>query len=117
MEIQRQNGTLNVCGVRELSAANARTFRNEVCAHLAPELKQINIDLSQTGLVDSCGLGALVSLRKAANEQNRNGGVNVRLLHPLPPVQQMFELTRIHQLFEIVPTQIAPANGTYDSNP
>ena len=102
MEIHRQNGTLNVNGLRELSAANARSFRNEVCAVLAPELKSIEIDLSQASIVDSCGLGALVSLYKAANEHNRNGGVTVRLLNPQPPVQQVFELTRMHHLFEIV---------------
>jgi anti-anti-sigma regulatory factor len=30
------------------------------------------------------------------------GGVNFRLLNPQPPVQQIFELTRMHHLFEIV---------------
>lgn len=114
MEIQRQNGTLNVSGVRELSAANARLFRNEVCARLAPELHHVDIDLSQTGLVDSCGLGALVSLYKAANDQSNNGGVTVRLINPQPPVQQVFELTRMHRLFEIVAAR-GSSNG--DDNP
>jgi anti-sigma B factor antagonist len=112
MEIQRQNGTLNVSGVRELSAANARLFRNEVCARLAPELHHIDIDLSQTNLVDSCGLGALVSLYKAANDQSNNGGVAVRLVNPPPPVQQVFELTRMHYLFEIVLPQAGSARGS-----
>ena len=103
---------MNVSGVRELSAANARWFRNEVCARLAPGLKSIEIDLSQTGLVDSCGLGALVSLHKAANDQNRNGGVAVRLLNPLPPVQQVFELTRMHHLFEIIFPNHQPPGGS-----
>jgi anti-sigma B factor antagonist len=107
MEIQRYNGTLSVHAVRELSAANARSFRNEVCAMLAPELESIEIDLEQTTMVDSCGLGALVSLYRAALQRNRNGGVRIRLLNPQPPVQQLFELTRLHHLFEIVP----PAGG------
>jgi anti-sigma B factor antagonist len=111
MEIQRQNGTLNISGVRELSAANARLFRNEVCARLAPELHHIDIDLSQTSLVDSCGLGALMSLYKAANDQSNNGGVAVRLVNPQPPVQQVFELTRMHLLFEIVLSDAQAANG------
>ena len=112
MEIQRHNGTLSVHAVRELSAANARSFRNEVCAVLAPELKSIEIDLAQTNVVDSCGLGALVSLYKAANERNNNGGVRVRLLNLQPPVQQLFELTRMHHLFEIVPPTNGRVNGS-----
>ena len=70
---------------------------------LTPELETIEIDLEQTTMVDSCGLGALVSLYRAALRRNLNGGVRMRLLNPQPPVQQLFELTRMHQLFEIVP--------------
>ena len=99
METHRSNGTLSVSDVRELSAANAGSFRDEVCALLAPELKNIEIDLSQTGLVDSCGLGALVSVHNAAK-----GHVRMRLLNPSPSVQQVFELTHLHRLFDIVST-------------
>ena len=112
MEIRRTNGTLIVRGVRELSAANARVFRNAVCAWLAPELKDIEIDLSQTGVVDSCGLGALISVSKAANRQNHHGAVVLRLLNPQPPVQQVFELTRLHRLFEIVRKDREPPRTT-----
>jgi anti-sigma B factor antagonist len=110
MNIRRQNGTLNVNEVRELSAASARSFRREICAAMAPGLKTIEIDLSQTSFVDSCGLGALISLYKAA--QIQNVGVAVRLLNPRPPVQQVFELTRMHQLFEIVPHREPAPNGS-----
>ena len=95
---------MRVHGLHELSAANARQFRNTVSAALAPELHQIDIDLSQTASVDSSGLGALLTVHRAANELNRNGGVGVRLLHPQPAVLQVFELTRMHHLFEIVST-------------
>ena len=109
MEIQRQNGTLSIQGVRELSAANARSFRNEVCARLSADLETIEIDLAQSTLVDSAGLAALVSLYKAANDQSRNGGVVVRLVNLRPSVQQVLELTRMHHLFELVPRR---ANGS-----
>ena len=102
MNIERQNGTLNITGLRELCATNARSFRKEVSAALYPELKTIEIDLSNAGFVDSSGLGALVSLYKAANQGHHNGGVILRLLHPPSAVQQVFELTRMHHLFEIV---------------
>lgn len=110
MEIQRQNGTLSVRGLRELTAANARDLRSAVGTALAPDLERIEIDLSLTDCVDSCGVGALLSLYQNANEINRNGGVALRLLNPQPPVRQMIELTRMHHLFEIV-----PANGNPES--
>jgi|SRR5205809_6055598 len=109
MNLERQNGTLSITGLRELCATNARSFRREVSTALDSELQTIEIDLSQAGFVDSSGLGALVSLYKAANERNLNGGVTVRLLHPPPPVQQVLELTRIHHLFEIVHRNAPPA--------
>jgi len=37
-------------------------------------------------------------------QRNTRKEIAMRLLHPQPPVQQLFELTRIHQLFEIIPT-------------
>lgn len=102
MDIYRHNGTLSVRGGHILSARNARLFRSAVCAAITPDLESIEIDLSQTASVDSGGLAALVSIYETAQARNRNGGVAVRLLHPQPPVQQMFELTRAHHLFEII---------------
>ena len=103
MDIQRVNGTLSIGGVRELSAANARSFQHETEAALCPKLDEIVIDLSETNFVDSSGLGALVWLFKAANRRKAEGGVTMRVIHPQPPVQQLLELTRMHHLFEIVP--------------
>jgi anti-sigma B factor antagonist len=103
MKIQHHQGTLRISGLSELSAANAHLFRDEASAALNADLESVEIDFSEAALVDSCGLGALIFLHKAANQINGNGGVSMRLLHPPPPVQQVFELTRMHHLFEIVP--------------
>jgi len=103
MKIQRQNGTLAVQELQELSAANARSFCNEVCAGISPGLKQVEIDLSRISSVDGRGLGALVSLHLAAVVRNHGETPVLRLLHPQPAVQQLLELTRLHHLFEIVP--------------
>ncbi|HLZ53050.1 MAG TPA: STAS domain-containing protein [Verrucomicrobiae bacterium] len=108
MEIQRQNGTLRVRGLRDLNAASTQVFREEIGAALAPDLKRIEIDLSQIGFVDSAGVGALVAIYRTANEKNLNGGVTLRLMNPRPAVQQMFELTRLHHVFQIVPADNSP---------
>lgn len=111
METQRKNGALRLSGIRELSAANARSFRLSVGAMLLPGLETIEIDLSQTRSVDACGLGALVSLYKTAVE-NRDG-VIIRLVDPAPAVRQMIELTRMHHLFEIKFSQDESQNTAY----
>src|SRR2546426_2170827 len=103
MRIEHQGDTLTISEVKELGAANASAFRSEIRAALPPELKTIEIDLSETSFVDSCGLGALVALHKTAC--GINGGVTIRLLNPTPSVQQLFELTRMHRIFEIVKCQ------------
>ncbi len=98
MKVQMQGDTLTITGIKELGAANSNSFRDQVRAALRDEHKNLEIDLSQTMFVDSCGLGALISLHKTAC--SRNG--LVRLLNPTPPVHQILELTRMHRIFEIV---------------
>lgn len=95
-------------GLRDLSAACAHDVRDEVAAAIAPDLERIEIDLSAIDRMDCRGVGALVSLYQTANRINLNGGVTLRLLNPRPPVRQMFELTRTHRLFEIIPADISP---------
>jgi anti-sigma B factor antagonist len=98
MKFNIQGDTLNINGIVELGAANSKLFRDEVRAALTEAQKVIEIDLSQTMFMDSCGLGALISLHKTTC--GRNG--MVRLINPTPPVQQILELTRMHRIFEIV---------------
>lgn len=89
---------MSVSHIPELSAVNSVSFRDEVQAALPPSLSSLDIDLSQTLFVDSSGLGALFSLYK--NTGNGHG-VKMRLLNPAPQIQQLLELTQMHQFFEI----------------
>jgi anti-sigma B factor antagonist len=100
MKIEHDGNNLRVSDIAELNAINASTFRDEVRAAMPSAPESIEIDLSQTRFVDSSGLGALFALYKAANT-NGQDGVTLRLLNPRPSIQQLFELTQLHQLFEI----------------
>jgi len=102
MEIQRQNGTLSITGVTELTFANAREFRKAVMPKLDSELKHIVVDLSETEFIDGGGLGALLMIYRAANEKNPGHVVRLQLMYPQAPVQQMLDLTQMRHLFEIV---------------
>ena len=99
MKITQDGESLNISEVKDLSSANSEAFRQEVCKSLPGALKTIEVDMSQTKFVDSCGLGALIGVYKAAC---RKGDVTVRLVNPSAPLQQMFELTRLHRIFEVV---------------
>lgn len=98
MKMQVDGETLRVTEVTELGAANADTLRDEVRAALKPGQRNIDLDLSATAFLDSCGLGALVALHKTAC--SRRG--LVRLLRPTPAVRQVLELTHMHRIFEVV---------------
>jgi anti-sigma B factor antagonist len=99
MKIEHEGNNLRVSDIAELNAINASAFRDEVRAAMPNDPESIEIDLSQTRFVDSSGLGALFALYKAAN--NGHDGVTLRLVNPRPSIQQLFELTQLHQLFEI----------------
>lgn len=111
MKILHQADTLHITDLKDLGAGSAQSFKEEVRAALPGGLHVIEIDLSQTAFVDSCGLGALIAIYKTASSGNSgnghgNGGGNssctLRLVNPTPPVQQLLELTRMHRLFEII---------------
>lgn len=99
MKIEHDGNNLRVSDIAELNAVNASQFRDEVRAAMPSTPDSIEIDLSETRFVDSSGLGALFALYKAANHSR--DGVTLRLLNPRPPIQQLFELTQLHQLYEI----------------
>ena len=97
MKMQSEGETLRISEVTELGASNANAFRDEARAALTDSQKHIEIDLSQTSFIDSCGLGALIALHKTACA--RKGALH--LVGPKPSVLQILELTRMHQLFQI----------------
>jgi anti-anti-sigma factor len=93
-------GVLKVRGFVELTAAHGRRFRNQVLAALDGQTV-IEIDLSPTTVIDCAGVGALFAIRNLTPQRK---GV-VRLMNPRPRVQQLLELVRAEQAFEIVKSQ------------
>jgi anti-sigma B factor antagonist len=58
------------------------------------------IDLQDINFIDSTGLGFLVMLGKKAASQGRR----FALCNPSKQAQMLFELTRLHQVFDLFPT-------------
>lgn len=81
---------------RALDASNSGDFKSAISPLLTPKAKLV-FDLGQLEFVDSTGLGALVScLRKA---HGSNGEIKLCALNK--PVRALFELVRMHRVFEI----------------
>lgn len=92
-------GDIMVIYVREerLDAHNSDELKAEMQRLFAEGKKNILVDLKDVRFIDSSGLGALVSgFKNAISHQG-----NLKLSTLQPQVKSMFELTRLHRVFEI----------------
>lgn len=80
-----------------LEAATSEALKEALRKEIKAGTKQFVFDLAGVAFVDSSGLGALVA---ALRSVNKDGG-DIRLAALTPEVQTIFELTRLHRLFEI----------------
>lgn len=83
-----------------LDAHNSSTLKSEVQRIFEEGNKDLLINLVNVRFIDSSGLGALVSGFKNATA---NQGT-LKLSSLQPQVKSMFELTRLHRVFEIFPS-------------
>ncbi len=98
MKLHHSPGVLVVTGLQELNATNAASVRDGVRGAVTSEVTGVDIDLSKTRFVDSSGLGALIAIHKLMLAR----GGHVRVLNPIHAVEQVFEVTRLNRLFEVV---------------
>ncbi|PLX89915.1 MAG: anti-anti-sigma factor [Desulfuromonas sp.] len=80
-----------------MDAHNSGALKEEMLRLFDNDKCNLVIDLSAVRFVDSSGLGALVSGFK--NASSRDGSLKLCCLQP--QVRSMFELTRLHRVFEI----------------
>lgn len=99
---RRRHDPWEIVTVREerLDAHNAQELKEFIQRVFDEGGNRLVIDLAEVRFVDSSGLGALVSGFK--NAVSRQG--ELRLCSLQPQVASMFELTRLHRVFEIAPT-------------
>ena len=91
-----------IINVREerLDAHNSGELKVEMQRLFTEGKKNVLIDLQEVRFIDSSGLGALVSgFKNAISSQG-----NLKLSSLQPQVKSMFELTRLHRVFEIFPS-------------
>jgi anti-sigma B factor antagonist len=81
---------------KALDASNAREFKSLVAPLLVPGGRLV-IDMEKVEFVDSTGLGVLVSCLRQAHTINGE----IKLCSLSKPVRALFELVRMHRVFEI----------------
>jgi anti-sigma B factor antagonist len=97
-----ENGTIRIVIVKEerLDAHNSEELKAELNRLFESGMKDLLIDLKEVRFIDSSGLGVLVSGFK--NASSRQG--NLKLCGLQTQVRSMFELTRLHRVFDIFQT-------------
>lgn len=79
-----------------LNVGNAKAFKQEVNLILESH-KQVIFDFSELHFVDSSGLGAILSCLRHLNAR----GGDLKLCSMSRPVRSLFELVRMHRIFDI----------------
>ena len=86
--------------VEELDASNSVEFKRDIAPVLQSQSRVV-LDLSQLRFVDSSGLGAMLScLRQLSGK-----GGDLKLCSMSRQVRALFELVRMHRIFDIYATK------------
>ena len=98
----KKQGEIVVVDVEgQLIVGNRQELKQRVLDELEKGESKFLIDFSQTGYIDSSGLGVLVSLSKKIREQ----GGELRLANLNDDLKTLFELTKLDTLFQISDTR------------
>lgn len=103
MSVLTENtGTVTVVTLpgETLDASSAKGLKDELSSVLQPGAKLV-FDLSRLRFVDSSGLGLLLSSLR----QVHSTGGDLKLCGMNKAVRALFELTRMHKVFEIYATR------------
>ena len=96
-EIETAGDVVVISVVGQLVVGNRQEFKQAVLDEVELGARRILIDFTETGYVDSSGLGALVSLNKRVREV----GGELRLAALNEDMRTLFELTRLDTLFRL----------------
>ena len=91
----------------QLIVGNRQELKTLIQEGLDRGERKFMIDCTQTGYIDSSGLGALVSLAKKVREL----GGDLRIVGLNEDLRSLFELTKLDTLFHISPTAAEALTG------
>jgi anti-sigma B factor antagonist len=94
------NVTVVQVPVENLDASNTKEFKRQVSPLLEAKGKLV-FDMAKVKFVDSSGLGALLSCLRQVNAE----GGDLKICGLTKQVRVIFELVRMHRIFEIFNTR------------
>ncbi len=100
-EVTKQGDVTVIAVEGQLIVGNRQELKQKVLDELEAGSRKFLIDFSNTGYIDSSGLGVLVSLSKKIREQ----GGELRLARLNEDLRTLFELTKLDTLFQIADTR------------
>lgn len=86
--------------IESLDAGNVRKLKEAIVEQIGSS-NRVVLDLSQLKFVDSSGLGVMLSCLRSVRER----GGDLRLCSMTPTVRSLFELMRMHRVFNIYETK------------
>ena len=96
----RKLGNVAVVSVQgRIVNGETASLREEVGSQL--DSNSVVLDLARVSTIDASGLGLMVSLRNQAETK----GVGLKLMNVSKFVCQVFEITRLDTVFEIIPRE------------
>jgi anti-sigma B factor antagonist len=96
-DVRKQNDVTVIDVEGQLIVGNRQELKQKVLEELENGSRKFLIDFTNTGYIDSSGLGVLVSLSKKIREQ----GGELRLANLNEDLRTLFELTKLDTLFHI----------------
>ncbi len=104
LQHREEKGIVILTPQGQLNASEVVSFKKEIAPFLQKEGADVIVDCSALEFVDSTGLGALIALLRKLEAK----GGKLFFVGLGPEVASIFEITRLHKLFQIYPTlQIA----------
>ncbi len=98
MNISVLNQHVNVTLTGKLYVDEASALREQLLQYVEQGYHRFTIDFSAVDYIDSSGLGVLVAIQKRA--LSGGGGIAIKGLNGV--VKELFDLTRLTKVFEIV---------------
>lgn len=99
ISIEKTGGVTVIKLDGSLDAETVQAFKAKAYKIVEEGSSRLVLDATRLEFVDSMGLGALISLlRRVRTKQG-----DVKIASPNKDVMSIFEITRLHRLFEIYP--------------
>jgi anti-anti-sigma factor len=96
-EIQRSGKEAVVIPTQDIVAAQTRELHQELLELVQAGVEQVQIDLSAVEMIDSSGLGVIISTQNSL--QNRSG--SLRVVNASDNILKLFRIMRLDSHFQV----------------